>query len=233
MNKNFIEQYLQLAEASFENEKRGEVNQLLQEALNLSQYDKKVGQDILFFYVDKEMYEEALQLLNNYKKETGEDLPSDFSVEDLANLRDEKEKTESRYAKQDIKVFKKRKSLKSNLFCFIKQVRISDEHIEFVFKNRVDRYPWSTLSDSYITKKDTPRGPYSDTKDHVIFVFNKHKYKLRIDPVFDDLEDTNIFLKEVEKHCNLRIQKKKVNTLWIILCVVLVILLIYLGVRYG
>ncbi len=231
MNKKTIEHNLQRAEALFGDEKPGEANQLLLEALNLSNYNNKVSQDILFIYIEREMYQEALDLSHTYRNETKKDLSSDFTLEDIEKYRYEKEKKDSKYTNQDVRVFKKNKSMKSNLFFFIQEVKVSDSHIEFVFKNRTDRYPWASLLDSYISKKKTPRGPYSDTKDHIVLAFNNRKYKIRSDPVFEDLQDTNIFLKEIQKHCELRIQKKKDTIFWLFIVIGTLVLLLYLRFR--
>jgi len=231
MNKKPIEQKIQRAETLLEQDEAQEANQILLEALKSSKYDKKLSQEILFLCIEREMYDEALQLFHDYKTATGQDLPSDFAVQDVKNWAIEKAKKTSAYAEQYVKVFKKRTSLKSNLFCFIREVRISDDYIEFAYRNRTDRHMWSTLSDAYITKKETPRNPYSDTKDHIVFVFGRRKYKLRTDPVFEDLEDTNIFLKEVRKHCTLRTRKAKGNILWLVLVVCVSLVLLYLLIK--
>ncbi|MDY6842680.1 MAG: hypothetical protein SVW57_01125 [Thermodesulfobacteriota bacterium] len=231
MEKEIIEHNLQCAEALLIEGQLEEANKVLRETLTLSQYNIKVSQDILFLYIEREMYEEALKLFQIYHNEKGEELSSDFSVEDITKWCDEKNKKTAAYAHEYSKSFQKNKSLKANLFCFIREVNISDEYIEFVFKNRTDRYLWQSLKDSYITKKDTPRSPYSDTKDHVVFVFDDHTYKLRIDPVFEDLQDTQLFLKEVRKHCKLRTQKAKNNFMWVIIALLLFIALLFLKIR--
>ena len=95
MERNSVEQNLQLAEALLADEKPHQAEQILLETLQVSNYERKLSQDILFLLIQTEMYDEALTLIEDYKKQVGEDLPSDFSVEDITIWRDDKRKKES------------------------------------------------------------------------------------------------------------------------------------------
>ena len=83
-----------------------EADRILQSLLRENPTKSAVFQDAVSIYLYGKLYDEAINVFQLYKQNTGKDLVADFSLSSIEQEKKENEDTKIKYEQSDIKVFK-------------------------------------------------------------------------------------------------------------------------------
>jgi len=191
-----------------------------------------------------EMYEEAKQVFQLYRSQTGKVLGGNFSLEEVEGLARKAAAGAEQYTDSDSKVFKRmscRESLSQRghlinwgSLPLISEVRIYADRIGIRRWGKEYAYPWSEITKVTLTRHPVQGG--GEDSFSVNFLEKKLCIKTRDKTIFNQditvYKHGDILLRELKKYCQVeevKTKKRRELPLWI--WVVLVVALILVG-RY-
>ena len=204
------------AEQLIQEGKLDQAKEVLMEALRVRPSDKRLCQDAVGIFLYGEMYDEAKNVFQLYRDQTGKALDGDFSLKEVESLSKGALEAREHYAQSDVKIFKRMSFQESsdqrghvtNWLSPRSEIRIYPDRIGVREWGKERTYPWSAITRATLTRNPV-------RTEEVKFLEKKLCVKAGKKSILDEEDITvykhsDILLQELKKHCQLEeIQPKK------------------------
>ena len=220
------------AEQLIQEGKLDQAKEVLMEALRVRPSDKRLYQDAVSMFLYGEMYDEAKNVFQLYRDQTGKVLDGDFSLEEVERLSRGASERREQDLQSDVKVFKRmsyRESLDqrgfpSDWLSPRSEIRIYPDRIGVREWGKERTYPWSAITRATLT-----RNPVST--EAVQFLEKKLCVKAGKKSILnEDITEywhSEILLRELKKHCQVKEIHRKASRPWVRIAWFVVIILVY------
>jgi len=200
------QELLRIAEVCISEGKYDEASSLVDEAISLAPSEQMPYSDAVNILLDGNLYGHAKELFVRYRKETGKDLVSDFSYDEISQM--ERESMQS-FAHRPINF--KRMSMRerghfSNLFSFwpVKEIDLSDEYISITRGCKKYTFKWQDVRYAKIIVKDAHKSYGTGTaakftQKTFVIQTQERSFQFDVSSSFPDFKNSNQLLAELSK----------------------------------
>ncbi len=197
---------LRLAEKEIADGTINAAEKLIQEAVLFSSTDYSIYGDAVNLLLEADLFKSAKNMFEKYRKETGKELVSDFTLDDIRQM----EKTNDFSSPAGFLVFKRMSLRKrghfSNIFSFrpIKEIGLSENSIYIAQGGKKYVFSWKEVLSAQLLKKNALKsygmGTAAKFIQKTFILETKEKlFQFDVSSNFPDFEYNNQLLKELLK----------------------------------
>lgn len=185
-----------------------EAKAILRLTLNRYPEEKGLYHDAVNIYLAGKMFEEAIEVFGLYKKRFGEELRTDYTLEDINKEKAEYQKRVRQYDAGKTKVFTRmsiyERGRLSNLPMIfpVREITMSPEGIILKKGKREFRYQWPEVVDVRIEQRKGHKGYFlgEDVVRTLLIRTGDRTFKIDISARFPDFKDSEILLRELQRY---------------------------------
>ncbi len=204
---------LHSAETCVNNGELDQAQSLIKQAISVKPIEKSIFADAVNILLDANLYSSAKSLFEIYRKETGMNLVSDYSYDEIIEM----EQDSRLIVSADKPVRFRRMSIRerghfSNIFTLwpVKEIEISDANLSISQGRKIYKFDWNQVSSARIVIKDKYKSYGTGTaakftqKTFILIVANK-EFKFDVSTNFPDFKNNDQLLNLLMKHLQVEI----------------------------
>lgn len=207
-----VEAQLKQADLLMKDGRKADAQRILEEVLTAYPSHEGAHGDAVAIYLLGRMYGEAQSVFGRYKLATGEDLTSDFSLEEIERQERAVKSEEERYLRSGARLFR-RIPLRDRLrryqspgddaflsFSPVREIEIHDDRLILRRGRREEAYTWAELSNARIVKKRV-HDRQSDYIRHIFRVETPGGTRaFSVTPAYPVFENWEMLVAELKKY---------------------------------
>lgn len=204
---------LHSAETCVNNGELDQAQSLIEEAISIKPIEKSIFADAVNILLNADLYNKAKSLFEIYRKETGLNLVSDYSYEEIIEM----ERDSRLIVSVDKPVRFRRMSIRerghfSNIFMLwpVKEIEISDANFSITQGGKTYKFDWNQVSSARIVIRDRYKSYGTGTaakftqKTFMLIVANK-EFKFDVSTNFPDFKNNDQLLNLLMKYLQVEI----------------------------
>lgn len=184
----------------------------LQSILHSFPAEKGIYHDAVNIYLAGKLFDEAIAVFGLYKEKFGEDLHTDFTLEEIQREKKLHDSATRYYESAKAKVFRRMSIFARGRFSNlpmvfpVKEIAVSSDGIAFKKGGQEYRYRWTEINNVYIRSREGYKGYFlgEDVIRTLHIEAHGRTFRIDISTKYPDFKDSDILVQELGKHFDLK-----------------------------